>query len=101
MSSDIASSNLRKFSACLDWSDCNWMRVSLVTPSTSRATLWPNRRSMSSKVAWVSSMVSCSRAVMIESPSSLNPVRIPATSTGCEKYGSPEARSCEPCILTA
>ena len=25
--------------------------------------------------------------------------RIPATSTGCEKYGSPDARSCEPCAF--
>ncbi len=42
MSSDIASTSLRKFSACLVWSDCSSMRDSLVTPSTSRAMSAPN-----------------------------------------------------------
>ena len=37
MSSDIARTSLRKFSACLVWSDCSSIRDSLVTPSTSRA----------------------------------------------------------------
>ncbi len=43
MSSDMASTSLRKFSACDARSDCSSMRVSLVTPSTSRATSSPNR----------------------------------------------------------
>ena len=62
MSSDIASTSLRKFSACLVWSDCNSMRDSLVTPSTSRAISGPNSRSISSSVATVSSTVSCRQA---------------------------------------
>ena len=36
---------------------------------------------------------------MIEAQSSFIPDRMPATSTGWEKYGSPEARSCEPCAF--
>ena len=85
MSSDIASTSLRKFSACLVWSDCSSIRDSLVTPSTSRAISGPNTRSMSSSVATVSSTVSCSSPVTIEALSSFIWARMPATSTGCEK----------------
>ncbi len=99
MSSDIASTSLRKFSACLVSSDCNSMRDSLVTPSTSRPISGPNRRSISSSVATVSSTVSCNRPVTIEAPSSFICASRPATSIGCEKYGSPEARSCAPCAF--
>ena len=42
----------------------------------------------------MSSTVSCSSPVTIEAVSSFIWARRPATSTGCEKYGSPEARSC-------
>ena len=55
---------------------------SLVTPSTSRATLAPNSRSISSGVATVSSIVSCRIAVAIVSSSSWRSVRMPATSIG-------------------
>jgi hypothetical protein len=61
----------------------------LVTPSTSRATLSPNRPAISSRVASVSSIVSCSRPVTIDAVSSFISARMPATSTGWEKYGSP------------
>ena len=43
MSRLIASTSLRKFSACLVRSDCSSSRVSLVTPSTSPAISPPNR----------------------------------------------------------
>jgi hypothetical protein len=36
---------------------------------------------------------------MIEALSSFICASRPATSIGCEKYGSPEARSCEPCAF--
>ena len=43
MSRLIASTSLRKFSACLVRSDCSSSRVSLVTPSTSPAISLPKR----------------------------------------------------------
>jgi hypothetical protein len=61
--------------------------------------LGPNSRSMSSSVATVSSTVSCSSPVTIEAVSSFIRASSPATSTGCEKYGSPDSRSCEPCAF--
>ncbi len=85
MSSDMARTSLRKFSACFVWSDCSSMRDSLVTPSTRRPISGPNRRSISSSVATVSSTVSWRRPVMIEAPSSFICARMPATSTGWEK----------------
>ena len=85
MSDDIASTSLRRFSASLVLSDCTSSAASLVTPSTSRATLSPNRRAISSRVASVSSIVSCSRPVTIEAVSSFISARMPATSTGWEK----------------
>ena len=36
---------------------------------------------------------------MIEAVSSFICASRPATSTGCEKYGSPEARNCDPCAF--
>ena len=75
------------------------MRDSFVTPSTSRPTSGPNWRSISSSVATVSSIVSCKRPVTIEALSSFIWAKRPATWIGCEKYGSPEARSCEPCAF--
>ena len=82
MSSDIASRNLRRFSAARSFSLCASILLSLVTPSTSRATLPPNSRVISSGVATVSSIVSCRIAVAIVSSSSLRSVRMPATSIG-------------------
>ena len=85
MSDDIARTSLRRFSASLVLSDCTSRRLSLVTPSTRRATLSPNRRAISSRVASVSSIVSCRRPVTIEAVSSFISARMPATSTGWEK----------------
>src|SRR6266852_235329 len=66
MSDDIASTSLRRFSASLVLSDWTSRRLSLVTPSTRRATFSPNRRAISSRVASVSSSVSCNRRVTID-----------------------------------
>jgi|GEM_PF-4750229 len=85
MSSLMARTSFRRFSACLAWSDCISIRESLVTPSTRRPISTPNILSMSSCVAGVSSMVSCSSAVMIDAQSSRYLVKIPATSMGWEK----------------
>jgi len=68
-------------------------------PSTSRPISGPNSRSMSSSVATVSSTVSCNSPVTIDAVSSFIRASSPATSTGCEKYGSPDSRSCAPCAF--
>ena len=57
--------------------DCASILLSLVTPSTSRATSLPNSFSISSGVASVSSIVSWRIAVTIVSSSSLRSVRMP------------------------
>jgi len=54
----------------------------LVTPSTRRAISSPNMPEISSRVASVSSIVSCSRPVTIDAVSSFISARMPATSTG-------------------
>ena len=58
----IASTSLRKFSACLVRSDCSSSRVSLVTPSTRPAISVPKRCSISGSLTGVSSITSCSSA---------------------------------------
>ena len=58
----MASSILRRFSACSSSMLENWILVSLVTPSTSRATSSPKAAFRSSSVVGVSSTTSCSRA---------------------------------------
>jgi hypothetical protein len=91
-SAAIASSSLRKFSAWAVSVEVSSSWVSLVTPSTRSAISAPNRRDISSRVAGVSSMVSCNSAVTIEASSSCSSVRIAATSSGWPKNGSPLAR---------
>ena len=59
MSRAIATTILRKFSACRSSFEVKLICESLVTPSTSKATSPPNSRSMSSIVASVSSTTSC------------------------------------------
>ena len=61
MSSTIASSILRKFSACRSSVDENGMAPILVTPSTMCATSSPNFSRIFSGVVSVSSTTSCSR----------------------------------------
>ena len=57
--------------------------------------------SISARVASVSSMVSCNSAAAMVASSSLSSVRIAATCSGWEKYGSPESRICSPCARMA
>ncbi len=85
-SSAIASSSLRRFSACLASRDTSSSRFSLVRPSTSAPISAPNSLSISVRVASVSSIVSCSSAATMVASSSLRSVRIAATSSGWEKY---------------
>ncbi len=82
MSLEVARRSFRKFSTCLWSSDCNSSLESLVTPSTRAATDRPNKPSISSIVATVSSTVSCKSPVTMVSLSNLSSLRIPATSTG-------------------
>ena len=58
ISRDIATTNLRKFSACFVFSDCNSRRVNFVTPSTRDRTFAPKSASISSRVTSQSSTVS-------------------------------------------
>ena len=93
MSSLIAKTNLRKFSACL-LSDFISIRVNLVTPSTRLAISSVNCCWICSSVTSVSSTTSCKSAVIIVAGSRCISARICATSMGWVKYGSPEARTC-------
>ena len=81
MSLDMASRNLRRFSAARWLSLCASIFDSLVTPSTRRATFLPKCFLISSGVA-MSSIVSWRMAVTMVSSSSLKSVRMPATSIG-------------------
>ncbi len=92
MSRAIASSILRKFSACFSCRDVKLIWLILVTPSTSDAISGPKRVSISSSVASVSSTVSCRSAVATLGASSFRSVMIVATCRGWVRYGSPEAR---------
>ena len=65
MSSTIASSILRRFSAWRSSLDENGMAPSLVTPSTTWAISWPNSSAMRSGVTSVSSTTSCSSPAQI------------------------------------
>ena len=76
------------------FADCISSCESLVTPSTRSAICAPNIFSISSRVASVSSIVSCSSPATMVAASSLYSVRMPATWIGCAKYGSPEWRFC-------
>ncbi len=82
MSSTIASSILRKFSACRSSVDAKVMAPILVTPSTTWATSWPNVRSRRSVVVSVSSTTSWRRPAAIVTGSIFMSVRMVATSSG-------------------
>ncbi len=97
MSSTIASSILRKFSACRCSLDENGIAPSLVTPSTTCAMSWPNTSRMRSMLVSVSSTTSCSSPAATATTSSFRSARMAATSRGCTRYGSPEWRTCPLC----
>ncbi len=92
MSSAMAISILRMFSACSCWSDRKEIRDSLVTPSTRWATSGPNSRLTSSIVSSVSSTVSWSRAAASVDASRRRSARMDATSSGWFTYSSPDSR---------
>ena len=88
----MASSILRRFSACSSSMLENWILVSLVTPSTNRATSSPKAAFRSSSVVGVSSTTSCSRAAAMLSESMPRSSTSRATASGWQIYGSPLRR---------
>ncbi len=80
----IASSILRKFSACASAADWNSILSSFETPSTSSATGLPKVSEISSFVTLVSSVTSCRSAAISVWPSRCQSARISATASGCE-----------------
>ena len=94
--------NIRlKFSACSSSFDLKTIFSSFVTDVTSIHTSDPNLAVISSDVAGVSSIQSCNNAAAIVGLSSPMSSNNPATAMGCVMYGSPDARDCPSCILTA
>ncbi len=84
MSSTIASSILRKFSACRSSlvADDSGMALILVTPSTTWATSGPNSSRMRSIVVRVSSTTSWRRPAAMATASSFMSARKSATARG-------------------
>src|SRR5439155_1101163 len=78
--------------ACASLSDWKVIPVSLVTPSTRLAISSPERSRTSSRLADVSSTVSCRRAAHSVSVSSRRPAQILATPTGWVMKSSPDLR---------
>ena len=94
MSSLIAMSILRRFSACCSSREENGILPSFVTPSVRFAISLPNAFTMSSYVTGVSSMTSCSRPATTDGVSMPNSTSLYATAMGWMMYGSPERRTC-------
>jgi hypothetical protein len=82
MSSDIASTSLRKFSACFVRSTAARGRVSFGDAVHQPRDLLAEARSSSARPDLVSSATSCSRAVATEALSSRYCARMCATATG-------------------
>ena len=101
MSSAIASSIFRMFSACC----CSWLwvqkRDSFVTPSTRCATSAPKLSSMSVRLYSVSSGTSWSSAASTAIGSMPRSATIWADAIGWVTYGSPVARGWPLCASTA
>src|SRR5437870_3442342 len=96
----IATSILRKFSACRSSREEKASLPILLTPSTRLAISWPNSRSSSSLVAPVSSRTSWRRPAVTVVTSILKSTRRWATARGWLKYGSPEARCWPWCVAS-
>src|SRR5450830_323941 len=94
----MASSILRKFSACASIWLWNSIFSSFDKPSTRLATGAPKRSISSSFLTSWSSITSCSSAAMMACASSFQSAQISATASGCEIYGSPDLRICPRCI---
>src|SRR5438094_650671 len=84
MSSTIARSILRKFSACRSSLDENGIAPSLVTPSTTCAMSLPNRSWIRSIGVCVSSTMSCSSPAATATTSSF--MSASRSAAGCGKY---------------
>ena len=83
ISFDVAKINFLKFSA-LEFDVAVFSKTEiLVTPSTKSATSSPNSPLIVSYVAYVSSIVSCNKPVVIVALSNFKSVKIFATSIGC------------------
>ena len=93
MSSTIASSIFRKFSACRSSLEANRIALIFVTPSTTWATSGPNSSSIRSIVVRVSSTTSWSSPAATATTSSFMSARKSATARGWMRYGSPEWRT--------
>src|SRR5256712_472995 len=91
----IARSTLRTFSACRTSGASKSRRLIFVTPSTRRAVSSPKRWAIVSSGMRVSSTTSWSRAAQSVVTSSFMSARMCATSSGCERNGSPDWRSCD------
>ena len=78
----IATSILRMVAACCASFESNWIRSSLVTPSTIAATSAPKLASTSASVISVSSTASCSSAAATVMSSSPRSATIRATASG-------------------
>ncbi len=90
MSSTIARSILRKFSAWRSSLEEKGMAPIFVTPSTTCATSGPNSSRIRSIEVSVSSTTSCSSPAAIVTTSSFMSASRSATSSGWTRYGSPE-----------
>jgi hypothetical protein len=73
---------LRIVAACCASRESNWMRSSLVTPSTMAAISLPKSRSTSPTVISVSSTASCSRAATTDTSSRPISATMRATARG-------------------
>ena len=93
----IASSILRKFSACA--SCCDWNSIGRAWRRRRRGRRPACRSASRSRpsVTSVSSITSCSSAAISACASRCQSARISATASGCEMYGSPDLRSW-PCV---
>ena len=98
MSSDIATSILRVLAARASSGAVGVMPailsipLSLVTPSTSRATSYPNSSLSVSNSMPQSSTTSCIRAAAMVVASIFNSANSVAVAIGCSIYGSPDMR---------
>ena len=101
MSRLMARNILRRLSACFSSMLSTSMLVSLVTPSTSSATMSPKSPATSESEVSVSSTVSCRSAAHTTSQSILSSARMMATSTGWLMYISPERRFWSECFSAA
>ena len=84
-SSTMASSSLRKFSACRSSEEENGILLILVTPSTMWSTSSPKYSLMRSGSVSVSSSTSCSRPTATQAGSIRMSARMAATSSGCTR----------------